>query len=360
MVKRALIQNLILSLLIFAPIVPAKGDNDHKIDIVVLDAGHGGKDSGARGKHVQEKDIALSLALKVGGYIQENLPGVKVIYTRTTDVFVPLHERASIANNNNADLFISIHVNANPSSRPYGTETYAMGLHKSEENLRVAQLENSAILYEEDYEETYDGFDPNSSESYIIFSLIQDKFLLPYSLDFASNVQYQFREKANRKDRGVKQAGFLVLWKTTVPSVLIEAGFISNLNEEKYLMSEKGQDYIASAIYRAFKDYKIAFEEKNKPIEARPPSIAFKVQLASAQQPIPLDSPYFKDISNIEEIATGDMYKYAVGNETEYEKILSLKEKIQKDFPGAFVIATEAGKPIPLSTALEKTKGGSR
>lgn len=231
-----------------------------KVRKVVIDAGHGGHDPGAAGKNSKEKDITLALALKTGKYIEENLPDVQVIYTRKTDVFVELYRRAKIANEAKADLFISIHCNANKSTTPFGAETYVMGLHKSEANLAVAQTENASIMLEDDYHVKYDGFDPTSPEGYIFFSMLQNAFL-DQSLTLATNVQKHFKERVNLFDRGVKQAGFLVLYKTTMPSVLIETGFISNAKEEKILTSEEGQNYIASAIFRAVKDYKHMVEK---------------------------------------------------------------------------------------------------
>lgn len=222
--------------------------------IVVLDAGHGGKDPGAMKQGLNEKDITLPIALKVGKYLSQNMSNVKVIYTRTTDQFVELSKRAQIANDNKADLFISIHVNSTGSSKVQGATTYVMGLHKSQDNLEVAMVENSSILYEKDYLKTYQGFDPKSSEAYIIFNLYQNAYL-DMSLKLAEDIQKQFRDKAKRIDLGVKQAGFLVLWQTTMPSVLIEVGFLSNKNEATYLNSEYGQDLIASGIYRAIKQY---------------------------------------------------------------------------------------------------------
>lgn len=209
----------------------------YKLTKVVIDAGHGGHDTGALGKDAREKDITLAVALKLGKLIETNCPDVTVIYTRKTDVFIPLDERTAIANKAEADLFISIHVNSNPSSRPYGAETYVMGLHKSAGNLDVAMRENSVITYEKDYTTKYEGYDPNSAESFIIFSLMQNAYL-DQSLNFASKIQNDFCERGQRKDRGVKQAGFLVLWKTAMPSVLVELGFLSNPQEEKFLMSD--------------------------------------------------------------------------------------------------------------------------
>ncbi len=232
---------------------------EFKVDVVVIDAGHGGKDHGTSGKQIKEKDLALSIALKVGNYIEKNVPGVKVIYTRKDDTYLSLDERADIANRAKADLFICIHANANPNTRAYGTETYVMGLHKDESNLAVAKRENSVILLDENYHERYEGFDPNSPESYILFTLTQSAFQSS-SLSFAQKVEDQFRNRVGRVSRGVKQAGFLVLWRTTMPSVLIETGFLSNSNEEKFLITEEGQNLIASGIYRAFKEYKSEVE----------------------------------------------------------------------------------------------------
>ena len=209
---------------------------------------------------MKEKEIALKVALEVGRLIKENIPGVKVIFTRKTDVFVELDQRANIGNKNRADLFISIHCNANPySSAIFGTETYTMGLHTSEENLEVAKRENSVILQEKDYKGKYDGFDPESAEAYILLSNFQSAFI-DNSLKFSELVEKQFKYRAGRKSRGVKQAGFLVLRKTAMPSSLIEIGYLSNAKEELYLKSKEGQAHIASAIYRGFKEYKQSIE----------------------------------------------------------------------------------------------------
>ena len=226
---------------------------------VVLDAGHGGKDPGACAKTVYEKDIALSIVLKLGKFIQDNFKDVEVIYTRKTDVFVELYNRASIANQNKADLFVSVHCNSNNSTEPYGFETYVMGPNKNKAQLEIAKKENASILMEDNYSKKYDGYDPNSPEADVIFTLYQNAFL-EQSMMFSNMVQTQFREKLKRYDRGVKQAGFWVLCKTTMPSVLVEAGFVSNPDEEKFIGTEQGQIYIASSLYRAFKDYKAKSE----------------------------------------------------------------------------------------------------
>ena len=223
---------------------------------VVIDAGHGGKDPGAIGyTNAHEKDIVLNVALQLGEYIEELIEDVEVIYTRTDDTFIELHERAAIANRAQADLFISIHANSTkPNARPFGCETFVLGLHRTEANLEVAKRENSVIQYEEDADAVYE-FDPNSPEGHIIMSMRQNAHL-EQSIDFAGGIQEQFRTRVGRRDRGVKQAGFLVLYRTTMPSVLIELGFVSNPDEERFLTSEQGQDYMASAIFRAFRSYK--------------------------------------------------------------------------------------------------------
>jgi N-acetylmuramoyl-L-alanine amidase len=235
---------------------------DFKVDVVVIDAGHGGHDEGTHGRLLKEKDVALKIALKVGSYIEKNVPGVKVIYTRKDDTYIALDERAEIANKNKADLFICIHANANPNAKAFGTETFVMGIHKDEGNLAIAQRENSVILMDENYEERYEGFNPNSPESYILFTLTQSAYQ-ESSLRFASKIESQFKNRAGRLSRGVKQAGFVVLWRTTMPSVLIETGFLTNSTEEKFLAGDDGQELIASGIYRAFKEYKSDVESIN-------------------------------------------------------------------------------------------------
>lgn len=238
----------------------SSGVRDYRVKKVVIDAGHGGKDPGTHGDFSYEKDIALNIALETGKIINQYLPDVEVIYTRDDDSFPALVERAELANKNGADLFISIHCNSAPySTRVYGTETYVMGLHKTEENFDVAKRENAVILLEEDTEENYEGFDPNSPESYILFSLYQNAYL-NNSLVMAQNVESQFRNRVGRRSRGVKSAGFVVLYKTSMPSILIETGFLSNPKEEKDLNDKLQQTYIASGIFRAFRDYKHELE----------------------------------------------------------------------------------------------------
>ncbi|OGX85288.1 N-acetylmuramoyl-L-alanine amidase family protein [Hymenobacter glacialis] len=230
----------------------------YRLRTVVLDAGHGGKDRGCAGVSAREADVALKLVLALGQQIQENMPEVKVIYTRKTNVFIELDERAAIANRNKADLFISIHCNAGP-SQSHGAEVWTMGLHKSTANLGVAQRENSVILQEKDYQKRYNGFDPSSPQSHILFSLFQSAYITN-SLRFAQQVDRQLRTTVKRPSRGVKQAGFLVLWKSTMPAVLIESGFLTNPAEERYLNDKANQSYMAAGIYRAFREYKRELE----------------------------------------------------------------------------------------------------
>lgn len=221
--------------------------------LVVIDPGHGGKDPGASGKVHKEKDITLSVSLKLAELLKKD-PLFQVQLTRATDTFVELATRADIANKAHADFFLSIHCNANPKKDIHGSETYALGEHKSQDNLSVVMRENSAILLEENHQRTYDGFDPNSEEAYIIFSLMQHAYL-KQSLRLAKKIEDQLTTQTKRPSRGVKQAGFLVLWRTSMPAVLCEIGFISNSEEEKFLASEAGQSYIAQAIHEALRQY---------------------------------------------------------------------------------------------------------
>ncbi len=222
----------------------------YNINTIVLDAGHGGKDPGTLGANSKEKNIALDVVLKIEQYLKAHYPNLKVILTRRTDEFIELAERANIANKNKADFFISVHCNANDNKTINGSETYVMGLHKEEDNVQTMMNENAAILLEKDYEKNYDGFDPHSIESYIIFSMVQNVYL-KQSLTLAAKIEKNMIAHTKRKSRGVKQAGFLVLWKTTMPSVLIEIGFLSNKEEEKYLNSTEGKNAIAKSIFKA-------------------------------------------------------------------------------------------------------------
>lgn len=230
-----------------------------RVRTVVLDAGHGGKDPGCHGASNDESKIALKIVLELGERIKDEYPEVRVIYTRTKNVFVDLHERSAIANRNKADLFISVHCNAHHSSKLAGTETYTMGLHKTSSNLDVAKRENSVILQEANYEKNYNGFNPNSPLGHIMMANYQNAFMMN-SIKLAQKIEKQFKLKTERHSYGVKQAGFLVLWETAMPSVLVEAGFLTNKNEEQYLASQSGQNDVAEAIFRAFKSYKEEIE----------------------------------------------------------------------------------------------------
>ncbi len=350
-------------ILIICPLISLSQTTGY-IKTVVIDAGHGGKDPGASGKNSKEKHIALSIALKTGSYIERNFPDVKVIYTRKTDRFIPLHKRAKIANDAKADLFISIHCNANLSSRVYGTETYVMGLHKSQANLEVAQKENASILHEEDYMEHYEGFNPSSPEAYIIFSLYQHANL-DQSLDVAARVQKQFKERVGLRDRGVYQAGFMVLYQTTMPGILVETGYLSNSKDEKYLLSKNGQVYIASAIYRAFKEYKLENEKNIQPLSSvalatsenkEIQNIVFRVQIASSSRDIK-DYRKYKDLGKIFVYEHNGLNKYCIGEEKNIKNAIELKNMMrERKFKDAFVVSFLNGERISVEHAQKLLK----
>ena len=353
--------------------------DDSKINLVVIDPGHGGKDAGAAYGNWQEKDIVLDIALKLGNYITTRFPETKVVYTRTKDVFVPLHERANIANKSKADLFISIHVNYVRSSYVQGTETFVLGEHRSEDNLEVAKKENAVILLEDDYSTTYEGFDPNSPESYIMFELVQDEYL-EQSVELASAIQNEFRTTAKRKDRSVKQAGFLVLRRTTMPSVLVEAGFISHSAERNFMVSEAGKVSLATAIFNAFKAYKKKIEDKssfnliterprviaqpntkqlhkmsaNDNLTADKNNIFFSVQVAALSKQIETSAENFQGESKIFELNSGNVYRYFSGKFDEYENAQREKKRLNSKFNGAFIVAIEDGKLISVKKAMRK------
>jgi N-acetylmuramoyl-L-alanine amidase len=352
-----------------------KGDG---LKTVVIDAGHGGHDSGCHGAAAFEKHVALSISLKLGKLIEQYFPDVKVIYTRKTDVFVELYRRAQIANENKADLFICIHCNSGPKTA-YGTETFVMGLHKSDDNLNVAKRENAVILQEDNYQRQYDGFDPNSAEANIIFSLYQNAFL-DQSLYFAGSVQEELTGFAKRHNRGVKQAGFLVLFKTTMPSVLIETGFLTNGEEEKYLKSDAGQDQIAEGILRAFRNYKSwidgasikrdksSDENLTKPADTPLVStkevievkqehidlsgIVYRVQIFSSTVKYKKSNPKFKNRSDIWMYSTEGIWKYTAGTFDKLEEALNLQSQLKADgFSDAFVVAFKNGERISVKEA---------
>ncbi len=378
-IKRIRLRFLALGVLFFVPIMIGWGDKvtGYHLKKVVIDAGHGGHDPGALGKKYQEKEVVLGIALKLGKYIRENYPDVEVIYTRKDDTFIPLYERADIANRNKADLFISIHANSSPTSHEVsGTETWVMGLNKDNKNFEVAKKENEVIVHEKDYKSHYEGFDPNSAESYITFSLMQNAYL-DQSLKFAALVQEDFRERGKRTDHGVKQAGFLVLWRTTMPSVLVETGYISSTQEEKYLHSEEGQDNLASSIFRAFKDYKRLVESRSQlrtndeikkidstiePTLIKEDKLVYKIQITAAKKKLETNADFFSKLNEnfpdltMEEKLVDGIYKYVLGNDSTYQGILDLAQKVKQYYPGSFIVAIRGNKFIPLKEALNSNK----
>lgn len=336
-----------------------------RIKTVVIDPGHGGKDPGAISKNgkYREKDITLSVALKLGNLIKSNYPDIKVIYTRSTDKYVELIERASIANRNKADLFISIHVNATKSTQPRGTETFVMGAHKSEANFEVCKMENAVIVIEDDYETKYEGFNPNSPESYIIFSLLQNVHQ-SQSIKYAAAVQKEFSRGPITVNRGVKQGGLLVLWRTTMPSVLTELGFITNAKDCSILISKDGQNQMARRLFNAFVSYKKEFEggesapvvvnvapeaEKvtqesesapQKPVETGVKSSDdfYAVQILSVNKVLKSGGYDLKGRKDARYLKVGKLYKYYLGEYPTRKEALDALPSVRKSFPGAFII----------------------
>jgi N-acetylmuramoyl-L-alanine amidase len=379
--------SIIVIITLFTTVNQLYSQSFMSIDKVVIDAGHGGKDPGTIGKHSKEKTIALAIALKLGKLINENLKDVDIIYTRDNDVFVELYKRAEIANKAKADLFISIHCNSINSTRAKGTETWIMGNHRSAKNLEVAKKENAAILLESDYSKNYDNFDPNSAESYITFSLIQNAYR-EQSMQLAESVQDQFENRVHRINRGVKEAGFLVLVYTTMPSILIETGFLSNPEEEKFLLSENGQDYIASAIYRAFKAYKISIESNNTdsniqsnttipeevivetqktPLDSKKESVTsnntenelyvyFGVQFMNSTKELNIENN-FSDVKDVWLYKQNGMYKYVSGKYLSFKEASKAKKVVKtKGYNDAFVVSFINGKRVSRAEAEQKIK----
>lgn len=386
---------------------------------LVIDAGHGGHDAGALGAKSKEKNINLNVALAFGRYVERNMPDVRVIYTRTTDVFIPLHERANIANKANADLFISVHTNALPAGKiARGFETYSLGMHRAKDNLDVAMRENSVISMEKGYQQTYQGFDPKSSESYIIFEFIQGKNM-ERSVEIARSIQNSVCQNANRPDKGVHQAGFLVLRETSMPSCLIELGFITTPDEENLLNDESRIDDIAKAIYEGFAKYKNKYdkrvtipyrsqasegndipsivpdsykrpERKSTPMRkqvvetaparkqnvdtapARKQTVApvkkqtpasvksdapiFKVQILVSSRVLRKGDAHFKGEENYDSYQESGMVKYTIGASTNYNEIYQLRKSLLDKFPEAFIIAFKNGKKYDVNQAIREFK----
>ena len=355
---------------------------------LVIDAGHGGHDAGALGAKSKEKNINLNVALAFGRYVERNMPDVRVIYTRTTDVFIPLHDRANIANKANADLFISVHTNALPAGKiARGFETYSLGMHRAKDNLDVAMRENSVISMEKGYQQTYQGFDPKSSESYIIFEFIQGKNM-ERSVEIARSIQNSVCQNANRPDKGVHQAGFLVLRETSMPSCLIELGFITTPDEENLLNDESRIDDIAKAIYEGLSKYKNKYDKrvtipyrsqasegndipsivpdsykrtvapvkKQTPASVKSDAPIFKVQILVSSRVLRKGDAHFKGEENYDSYQESGMVKYTIGASANYNEIYQLRKSLLDKFPEAFIIAFKNGKKYDVNQAIREFK----
>ncbi len=362
-------------LLLLCALIPSAyaSDSVKREFVVVIDPGHGGKDYGALGSYAKEKDINLAVAKLLGGLIEDNMSDVQIIYTRKDDRFLSLKERANIANKADGDLFISIHTNsiakrAKNRKTIAGASTYTLGLHRTAENLDVAKRENSVMVLEPDYSTTYSGFDPNSTESYIIFELSQNKHM-EQSIRFAQEVQNEFVSTAGRIDKGVKQAGFWVLMATSMPAVLVELDFICNPTQEKFLASKSGQQKLASALFNALKNYRENINKQyvpdyskkqkednsdeqkaitvvNKQTDNSNQEIIYKVQFLTSSTKIATKSKKFKKLSPVDYYYDNGVYKYTYGEETSWDKIMGKLKKARDKFPEAFIIKTRGGKRI--------------
>lgn len=394
--KRLAIVFLALAFVFIVAFIPPQSTDQF---VVVLDAGHGGSDPGNLGTgryKTTEKNVALDVTLKVGQYINENYPDVKVVYTRKGDTFPTLARRVEIANSSDADLFISIHCNAAENKTALGVETFVMGLHKSEESLANAMKENASIFLEADHEKNYDGFDPKNPDTYIIMSMRENLFL-DQSIKLAKGVQDQFRTRVGRKDRGVKQAGFYVISYTNMPSILVELGFLSHSEEEDFLNSDDGKTYLASAIYRAFKDFKEKAEGGQKadktdstpevkpevktetavvtpkpetPVVSEPKSeiinglvwkeagkgIKYQVQIVTSPKKLTTGASEFKGLDRVDEYKQNGVYKYLAGSSPGYKEAKQNLEKLKElGFKDAFIVAFQNGERIDLSKAIALT-----
>lgn len=330
--------------------------------VVVLDAGHGGKDPGNTGNGFKEKDIALNVVLEVGKQLEKN-PNIKVVYTRKTDVFIDLFVRGKIANNAHADLFVSVHCNSHHSSA-HGTETFVLGTHKNNTNFEVAKKENSVIFLEDDYEKNYAGFDPNSPESVMSILISQEEYL-DQSILLASLIQDKFTNILKRKNRGVKQAGFIVLHQTVMPSVLIEIGFLTYNQEGVYLNSKKGQNEIATSIINAILEYKNSVDnyvtnayqntiKQQDTLKETTSNIIFKVQIAASSKALETKPYNFKGLDNISRTKEGNLYKYFYGTSNSYNQTKELEKEAKKiGYQSSFVVAFKDGKKIDLIEALK-------
>lgn len=351
---------LILFCLFFLPCM-ANGNNF----VLIIDPGHGGKDVGASGVKTYEKNVNLAVALKFGELVKKRMKDVEVVYTRKSDKFVPLQERAKIANAAKGNLFISIHTNSldkrNKNRKTIkGTATYTLGLHRTDDNLEVAMRENSVISLEEDYTTTYGGFDPNSTESYIMGEIYQNHYM-EQSVNFASLLQKQFVDKAHRVDRGVRQAGFLVIRETAMPSVLVELDFICNPTQEKYMTSDKGCEELAEALYSALVEYRNSNnaggnaqypvspdnrkqQEDKRKSEKKDGDVVYKIQILAGRVKLSSNSKEFKGLKGVERHKDGDLYKYTYGSTTDSKEAANILRDVRRKFKDAFIVTYKNGK----------------
>ena len=364
---------LTVLLLIILNILPLSGQESSAVKIrkVVLDAGHGGRDPGAVNGKVLEKNITLSVTLKLGEMIKKKYPEVEVIYTRDKDVLIPLDQRSEIANKNKADLFMSIHVNSAKAKAASGSETFVMGIGNMSSNMEVLKQENSVIMLEgDDYKTRYEGFNPNDPESYIIFSLLQNAYI-EQSLILAGFIQDQFKSGPIKVNRGVKQLPLLVLHKTTMPSILTEIGFLSNTGDLNIMNTAANQTKFATMLFNAFEQYKVQYESGtdtalNSHISSVKPDttetsempdiskitkttdIRYRIQIMASGKLISLKSKEFKGVKELDYIKSGTMYKYTVGNYSSIDEAKTEHNKIKKIFPQAFIIKIEDGTIVPI------------
>ncbi|MBP5646497.1 MAG: N-acetylmuramoyl-L-alanine amidase [Bacteroidaceae bacterium] len=367
--------HVLLLLLSFCCLSLSAVDKDGNF-VIVIDPGHGGKDPGAMSGKNTEKSINLNVALKMGQLIERNCRKVKVIYTRKTDVFIELNRRGEIANKANADLFVSIHTNSAKSSSARGAETYLLGVeeNRTSANLSVAMEENKAILYESDYQTRYEGYDPKSPESQIIFEFMQNEYQKE-SLKFAGMVQKQMVSQARRSDRGVHQAGFLVLWKTAMPSILVELGFISNPDDCRYMTSQKGVEELATSLYKAFVSYledyrkqtaksvnltqtasgssKSTVQDTRQASSGTTSSPVFKIQFLLSKEELKSSDSRIRNLPDVDYYKEGGQYKYTCGNTSDYNEITRLQAEVRKRYKDAFVIAFLNGSKITVREARE-------